>query len=93
MEIKDQKKVTVLVLYIDEHLPIGGEASFTFPFMTKVKIAILRTFRSCIAVFNLGPPMAFLVYSWYGKPGLASLIDDLFRGLRDFQIASRTGIR
>ena len=50
-------------------------------------------FRSWVAIFQLCPPMASFSRSSYDMPGLALRMDVLFWRRRDFQIASRTGIR
>ena len=58
-----------------------------------ISIFTSQIFRSWVAIFQPRPPMASLFRSLYGMPGLAPRMDVLSWGRRDFQIASRTGIR
>ena len=64
--------------------------SCALPFTTNVTIStsISQTFRSWVAIFHLRQPMVFLSHSSYGMPGLAPLMNVLFKGRRDFHLSS-----
>ena len=60
------------------------------PFTTNVTIStsISQSFHSWVAIFHLRQPMVFLSHSSYGMPGLAPLMNVLFKGRRDFHLSS-----
>ena len=67
-----------------------GTVSYALPCTTNVTIltSISQTFRSWVAIFHLRQPIVFLSHSSYGMPGLASLMNVLFKGWRDFHLSS-----
>ena len=76
-EIKDATESNTSVTYLDLLVSIGREVNFTLPFMTNVtiSISISQIFRTCIAVYQLRPPMASLFHNLYDMPGLAPRMD------------------
>ena len=71
-DIKDTTESNTFALYMDLLLSIRRVINFTLQFMTKVTISISMSqiVRSCVAIFNLCPPMASLSCSLYDMPGL-----------------------
>ena len=84
-----RQRATLLLLTWIYFCRSGETVNFTLPFMTNVTISISTSqiFRSWVAIFQPRPPMASLIRSLYGMPGLAPRIDVLAWGRHDFQIS------
>ena len=69
LEIKDTTESTTSVSYLDLLLSIGRDGHLHPSIYDKRDD--FKTFRSCVVIFQLRRPMAFLSLNLYDTPGLA----------------------
>ena len=89
LEIKDTTESSISASSLDLLLSIGRDGQLHTSIYDKRDDFNfhITNFRSWVAIFQPRPPMASLIRSLYGMPGIAPRMDVLSWGRRDFQIS------